>query len=134
MTLDPIGSGDYTEFAGSSAVVFFEINNRAKRRAASELRQSHNPVRLRDRQGAVGCAKVEPDCFHQGYFLNPSLIPIAGSPAVVPLASVLVALRVAPSSVAFPALFVHVGVARIASLHVVGRGVAAWLFLRTANL
>src|SRR5262249_47513620 len=115
-------------------VVFFEINNRAKRRASSELRQLHHPVRLRDREGAVGCAKIEPDCFHQGGSLHSSPTPIADSPAVVALVSVLVAPGVARSSVAFLALAVHLVVIRIALLHAGGRGVAAWLFLRTANL
>src|SRR4029453_6591404 len=134
ITLDRIGPGDYTEFAGSSAVMFFEIDKRTKRRAAPELRQSYNPVRLRDRQGTVGCPKIKPDCFHQGCFLQPSPTPIGDSPAGVALVSVLVAPRVALSSVAFLVLAVHVVVARIGSLHAEGRGVAAWLFLRTANL
>src|SRR4029453_6071355 len=68
------------------------------------------------------------------YFLQPSPTPIGESPAGVALVSVLVAPGVALSSVAFPALFVHVAVVRIGSLHAEGRGVAAWLFLRTANL
>src|SRR4030095_9075135 len=133
ITLDRIGPGDYTEL-GSSAVMFFEINNRAKCRAVPELRQLHYPVRLRDRQSAIGCAKIKPDCFHQGCFLQPSPTPIGDSPAGVALVSVLVAPRVALSSVAFLVLAVHVVVARIGSLHAEGRGVAAWLFLRTANL
>ena len=112
--------------------MFFEINNRAKRRAVPELRQSHHPVRLRDRQGAIGCAKIKPDCFHQGCFIHPSPTPIATLP------SLLLLLFSSSKSCSFvgclSALFVHVAVARIASLHAVGRGVAAWLFLRTANL
>src|SRR5262249_4058156 len=114
--------------------MFFEINDRAKRRASSELCQLHHPVRLRDREGAVGCAKIEPDCFYQGGSLHSSPTPIADSPAVVALVSVLVAPGLAPSSVAFLALAVHLVVVRIALLHAVGRGVAAWRFLRRANL
>src|SRR4030095_10586504 len=76
ITLDRIGPGDYTEL-GSSAVMFFEINNRAKCRAVPALRQSHNPVRLRDRQGAIGCAKIKPDCFHQAVSSNRALLPLA---------------------------------------------------------
>src|SRR5262245_56779389 len=114
--------------------MFFEINNRAKRRATSELRQLHPPVRPRDRQGAGGCAIIYPVCFPHSCSLPPSPTPTSASPAVVVLVSVLVALGVAPSSVAFLALAVHLVAARFASLHAVGRGAAAWLFLRTANL
>jgi hypothetical protein len=50
--------------------------------------------------------------------------PFPGSPAVVALASALIALRVVPSWVAFPVPSVPAALVQIAMLHPVGRGVA----------
>jgi hypothetical protein len=70
--LDRVGPGDHAELAGSSAVMFVEIKNGSKRGFAIESRQLHGPVGLGERERAVGCAKVESDCFSQRLF------PLAG--------------------------------------------------------
>ena len=62
IALDGVGSGDHAELVGSAAIMFVEMNG-SKRRFAFESRQLQSPSRVLRAPGAIGCAKVESDCF-----------------------------------------------------------------------
>jgi hypothetical protein len=83
ITLDRVGPGDHTELAGSSAVMFVKIKDGSKRRFALESRQLHSPVGLGEREGAIGCAKIESDCLPQDCFL-PACGAVAPLQAIAP--------------------------------------------------